>query len=92
MTFDLPSKDTTEASVKMYVDGIESSHTFLSGGGQGGSDRVTMDVAPATGKYVTAEFEGKLRLYARFAQDNLSKNMFFNLVYSSTFDIVEVRQ
>ena len=51
-----------------------------------------MDVAPATGKYVTAEFEGKLRLYARFAQDNLSKNMFFNLVYSSTFDIVEVRQ
>lgn len=91
-TFDLPSKDTTEASVTVYVDGTSVDFTFSSGGGQGGADRVTLSVAPDSGEVVTADFYGKLRLKARFAEDNLTKELFNVKLFNAQFDIVEVKE
>ena len=91
VTFDLPSKNTTQASVTVYVDGVSSSFTFISGGGQGSSDRVTMAIAPANGALITADFYGRLRLKARFDSDMLSDDLVILLDYDMDIGIQEAK-
>ena len=90
-TFDLPGVATTESSVVVYKDGVSSAFTWGSGGGEGGSDQVVMSVVPASGTVLTADFYGRLRITARFAQDKLGKELFEYLLYRGEIRLVEVR-
>jgi len=90
-TFDLRSKDTNASSVTVYVDGTPVSHTFISGGGQAGMDRVQIS-APSEGEIVTADFQGRLVLDARFLQDKLTKELFNALMFNAQVPVIEVKR
>jgi len=81
--FDLPGKSTS--SQVIYVDGVTQTLTtdyvILTGGGSGSADRVDFVTAPATTDTISCDFAGKLRVYCRFAQDKLSKDLFIRLLY-----------
>lgn len=81
-TFDLPSLSTVETSLTVYVDAVETSVSFASGGGDAGADRITFDPAPALGAVITADFLGKLRLRGRFESDKLTYSLIRYLLYS----------
>jgi len=89
--FDLKSVSTDQETltVSVYVDGVSSAFTFVSGSGQGGCDRVIMGVAPETGTIVTADFYGKLRIPARFLQDELTRELAEYLFYNSQIPVIE---
>lgn len=79
-TFNLHSKTTTTgATLKIYVDGIittvTTDYTFVSGGGTEGADRITFTAGhiPSTGQLITSDFNGYLRIKARFSEDGLSE-------------------
>jgi hypothetical protein len=70
VTFDLPSLGTTnDATCVVYLDGAMAIKTFVSGGGGGGSDRVTFGSFPGQGVLITADFIGKLRIKGFFSND-----------------------
>lgn len=88
--FDLPSKSTT-GTIYVSVNGVLVGFAFISGGGQAGSDRVNITVAPSQGAIITATFYGRLRLKARFAVDKLTKEMFEYLLFNAQIDLIEVK-
>lgn len=82
-TFDLPSKTTTDdATLKIYVAGVLKIDTvdydFVSGGGAGGSDRITFIAGhiPAVGALITSDFNGYLRIKGRFQDDGFNEEYF----------------
>lgn len=82
-TFDFHSKSTdNDATLKIYVAGvlkvITVDYDFVSGGGEGGSDRITFIAGhiPATGALITSDFNGYLRIKGRFKDDKLSEELF----------------
>ena len=91
-TFDLPSIGTAPASLTVYVDGGDTEVLFVSGGGQASSDRITFSAAPDEGALITADFYGRLRLYARFGQDKLTRELFSVLLYNASLEIREIKQ
>jgi len=92
-TFDLRSLATEQASVVVYLDGVQTNVTFLAEGGQAGSDRIRFGLAPAVGTVITADFRGKLRLTARFNMPNgLSRSQFFYRFYSGQISLLQVKE
>lgn len=71
--FDIPGQSTSSRT--LYVNGAETATGFayLSGGGDGSSDRVEFSTAPALGAILTIDFTGYLRIKCRFANDNLDR-------------------
>lgn len=68
-TFDIPGRSTSGQT--LYIDGVEdSSASFLSGGGNSNSDRVTPTSTPSAGQILTVDFTGLLRMRVRFLHDN----------------------
>lgn len=88
-TYDLPSKNTVQATLKIYVNGVESAATFTSGGGGGGADRIT--ITAALGSTITADFTGILRLKARFSEDSMDDELFVTVLHKYGLGITEVR-
>jgi len=87
-TFDLPGKTTSART--MYLDGIpDAGVTYQSGTGDGGADRVTFTVAPASGKLITVDFTGHIRYKMRFAQDKLTRELFRPRLYKTGIGLVE---
>jgi hypothetical protein len=78
--FDLPSKDTSEATLKIYLNGIEKTVNtdwfFIPGTGEGGADQVGMINALVSGDLLTTDFDGNLRIRGRFKEDSLSWDIF----------------
>jgi len=74
--FDIPGRFTS-AQV-LYENGYEVStgFSYLSGGGDGGADRVGYTVSPADGQIITVDFTGFVRAKVRFKDDNLSREDF----------------
>ena len=74
--FDLPSKDTLEGNLKIYLNGIEKTVNtdwlFIPGTGEGGADQVGMFNALVSGDLLTADFNGNLRIRGRFKENSLS--------------------
>ncbi len=82
LTLDLHSKTTTSgATLVIYEAGVAQTvdvdYTFVSGGGTEGADRITWIVGhyPATGCLITSDFNGYLRVKARFAEDGWSEEI-----------------
>ncbi len=97
-TFDLPSKTTTnDATLKVYVAGVEKTITvdfnFVSGGGGGGSDRITFIAGhiPALGALITVDFNGYLRIKGRFKDDKLTEELFTVDYETISVSIYEVK-
>lgn len=79
-TYDLPSMATTnDASLIVYVNGVATAKTFISGGGAGGADRIAFAGYQATGALITADFKGQLRIYAvipdKFSDEGIAPNI-----------------
>jgi hypothetical protein len=75
--FDIPGKSTSSQTI--YMDGIDetSNVTILTGGGESNSDRAQFDVAaPVSGKIITADFTGLLRMRVRFLEDKMTREAF----------------
>ena len=91
-TFDLPSKETVEdATLKIYVDGIESNWVFSEGTGEGGVDQVTLPSVPVEGALITTNFNGRLRIKARFKEDKMSEELFSVYLTKFGLSIFEVK-
>jgi len=78
--FNLPSRNATD--YKLYADGTEQeedvAYTFSEATGSDGEDKVTFAVAPDDGTRITFDFTGYLKIRARFAEDNMSYETFYN--------------
>jgi len=81
--WDIPGKSTS--SQVIYLDGatqtLTTDYVILTGGGDGSADRVDFVTAPTTGKAITCDFTGRLRINCRFAQDKLSKELFIRFLF-----------
>lgn len=88
--FTLPGEEIESSSLSVYVNGSLTEASFLSGGGDGGRDRVQFTTAPENGSVVTADFTGKLVMKMRFANDNFSKELFDYFLYNVGLELKEV--
>lgn len=90
--FDLPSKNTDSGTLTVYEAGTTSSPqpTFSSGTGTDGRDQITFSSAPATGDYITADFDGQLGLKMRFNADVMPKELFSFKLYNHEIELFEV--
>jgi len=95
--FDIPAKDTKQKGKEegriVYVNGKKQStnvqtgqiEKFITGEGIGGSDQVKFKdrsaFIPAMGEVLTCDFTGRLRIRCRFAQDNLSRELFATMLF-----------
>ncbi len=73
-TFDLPTVTTTSADLVVYIDDEEIAgsgvdYTFVSGGGAGGRDRITLMAYPTTGALITCDPPGYLCIKARLGEN-----------------------
>lgn len=89
--FDLPGKSTSSRT--LYANGTEitSGFSYLSGGGDGGADRVSFTVAPAEGMIHSIDFAGFLRAKVRFLHDRLSREDFFNELFNTGIELKGVK-
>jgi len=83
--FDIPGRSTSSQSI--YLDSVEqtltTNYVILTGGGTSSSDRVDFVTPPVTGTIITCDFSGYLRMRVRFAEDQMSQDLFFASLYSS---------
>lgn len=86
-TWDLPGKSTS--SRVLYENGLtkSSGFSYLTGGGQGGADRIQFTGAPAAGNVYSIDFAGILRVKCRFKQDRLPKEYFDYLLYQMGLEL-----
>lgn len=79
--FDIPGSSTS--SRVLYENGgvISSGFAYLTGGGDGSSDRVDYDTAPTLGTIITIDFTGFLRVKVRFALDKLNRENFTTILF-----------
>jgi len=78
-TFDLPG--IIAGVTVVYVDGISTAVNFLTGGGDDGADRCEFDDPPDEGAVISCDLFGRQRIRCRFAEDNLSRELFVRRVY-----------
>jgi hypothetical protein len=76
-TFDIPGKTTSDHTVYNNTVEVDSGdYTILVGGGRSSSDRIAFDTPPDEGHVITVDFTGYMRIYCRFKEDRLSREMF----------------
>jgi hypothetical protein len=87
--FNLPC--TGAFGYTVYLDGIEQTegvdYTFTAEGGADGADKTEFNVAPAAGEYITIDFTGYLKVHARFAEDGLSFETFWDRLVDSGVEL-----
>jgi len=81
--FNLPCKNSSARTV--YLDGDTqtegtSAHDYIYSalGGTDGCDKVTFNTAPTSGKRITIDFAGKLKIRCRFKEDNMGFDTFMS--------------
>lgn len=77
--FDIPGVISGPAAV--YVDGAPGSYSLLIGGGSEGSDRVEFTTPPAENAILSCDIVGTHRIKCRFAEDELTKELFTYRLY-----------
>ena len=77
--FDIPGIIAGAATV--YVDGLAGSYSLLTGGGSEGSDRVEFTAAPDEGAILSCDIVGQHRIKCRFAEDEMTKELFTYRLY-----------
>lgn len=74
--FDIPGSSTSARTLYENDVLVSSGFSYLTGGGDGSSDRVDYVTAPPLGTIITIDFTGYLRAKVRFKDDNLSRENF----------------
>ena len=77
--YDIPGIIDGPATV--YVDGLAGSYSLLTGGGSEDSDRVEFNAAPDEGAILSCDIVGQHRIRCRFAEDELTKELFTYRLY-----------
>lgn len=77
--FDIPGIIDGPATV--YVDGLAGSYSLLTGGGAEGADRVEFASAPGENAILSCDLTGRHRIRCRFAEDELTKELFTYRLY-----------
>lgn len=77
--FDIPGVISGPAAV--YVDGAPGSYSLLIGGGSEGSDRVEFTTPPAENAILSCDIVGTHRIKCRFAEDEMTKELFTYRIY-----------
>jgi hypothetical protein len=85
--FDLPAKSSSEQSI--YVDGqiLESGVAILTGGGEDGVDRVQFSYQPGDNQVISCKLTGFLRIRCRYSVDKLSKELFAYMLYKTGVEL-----
>jgi hypothetical protein len=93
LIFSLPAKGSSGATHNVNLDGVAvstSDYTISFGGGADGEDKVTFVAAGAGGlgppgstKRITYDFEGRLKIRCRFADDIYSFENFYDKLINS---------
>lgn len=78
-TYDLPG--IVAGATTVYVDGLPTAVTLLTGGGDEGADRCVFDTPPSEGSVISCDLFGQQRIRCRFAEDNLSRELFMARIY-----------
>jgi len=82
VSFELPSKNAE--SYTLYSNGVSqvesSDYTFYEAGGADTEDKVVFTAAPADGYVLLWTFTGYLKGRVRFAQDDLSFEVFYTML------------
>ena len=96
--FDLHSQTTDDDStLKIYVDGIQkiktTHYTVTTGGGSADSDQIefTGGNIPTAGQLITADFNGYLRIKARFGEDSIREEMEIKDLFDMSTILYEVQ-
>lgn len=90
--YDLPSKSTVnDSSLKVYVNSVEASKTFISGGGGGGADRFYFADYQSQGDLITADLTGLLRIKGIFPDRMISRLFSTGLFSTESIRIREIR-
>lgn len=78
--FSLPSLYAT--SYTLYIEGTTQSeptdYSLSAAGGPDGEDKATFAIAPSDGERITFSFTGRLKIRARFADDKLNMQEFYD--------------
>jgi hypothetical protein len=87
LVFNLPATGSSQ-TLAVNVGGAAtatSNYTFSAGGGPDGEDKITFVsssaggiTAPASTKYITCDFTGRLKIKCRFSEDRLSWENFYD--------------
>lgn len=88
--FDFPG--VSASNITVIVDGVPIGGTYLVGGGAGGGDRWEFATAPPVGAIITTAFQGRLRLRMRFAEQNLTQEMFSLRLWRTGASLIEVKR
>ncbi len=88
-TFDLPAKNTDQGALIVYVNSTPTAVTLLTGGGDGGADRIHFAVLPAAGSLITGDIKGQLRMRMRFVNGKMSRERFEVSLHKTGLDLIE---
>lgn len=83
--FDLPG--IVDGTVTVYVDGLPGAYTLLTGGGAEGADRVEFASAPGENAILSCDLTGLHRIRCRFAEDEMTKELFMVRIYRTGLEL-----
>ena len=93
-TFDLPGRSTSSQTI--YKDAsaqtLTTHYTISIGTGDSSADQVVFVTAPTAGEVITADFAGFLRMRVRFAEDQLSRELFMTTLYNLGLQLTGVSE
>ena len=88
--FQIPSRQTSQ--IKCFINGVEEKDfVLLHEAGEKKIDKISFKNPPKDGAVITIDFIGYLTLKMRFAEDNLSKQMFKAFISTSGITLQEIR-
>jgi len=92
--FDLPGKDISDYTIygdsvpyEEAPDSTSEDYIILSDTGADGGDQAQFYTAPDTGKRLTCDFTGKLKIRCRFQEDIMSFELFYRFVSSGGINL-----
>lgn len=94
--WDLHGLTNTTGDLIVYVDGVVKTgggtdYTFISSGGEAGSDRIRFNTPPTIAALITDDQNAYLRMKGRLADDKMSEDLISVGIYNSNLKIKEVQ-
>lgn len=88
-TFNLPFKSGTSITIYKSSTPVSSASYSIDGSGASGASRIifSSSAIPSSGAYIKATFTGKLKVRARFADETMSFETFYNRLVTTGLDL-----
>ena len=88
--YNLPSKSALDVVVYRsgaVLTGGGVDYTFTAEAGEDGADRIVLTAADPAGQYLTMDFTGRLKVRAKFAEDQMTFETFYNRLVTTGLKI-----